>query len=63
MRRRKSSVSTVLKEIGEATTKIRTKVADFDGNKELVQEKLRELSRAVADLEDAVVSRAGYESE
>ena len=63
MSRRKSSVSTVLKEIGEATTKIRTKVTDFDGNKELIQEKLRELSRAVSDLEDAVVSRTGYESE
>ena len=63
MRRRKSTVSSVLSEIEDDVAQIVTKVANIEVNKESAQDELRELSRAVTDLEKTVISRGGYEVE
>ena len=63
MRRRKSTVSSVLSEIEDGVAQIVTKVANIEVNKESAQDELRELSRAVTDLEKTVISRGGYEVE
>ena len=63
MRRRKSTVSSVLSEIEDGVAQIVTKVANIEVNKESAQDELRELSRAVTDLEKTVISRGGYEAQ
>ena len=63
MRRRKSSVSSVLSEIKDGVVQVRARVATIEVNKESVQDELRELSRAVTDLEKTVISRGGYEAQ